>query len=104
MKIRNLVAAALAASFLCTCAFAGDVPTEDLAVRAVSEDTATASESIAALREMGPAGLDVLFTKYSPEIDRFARNGEPEENWKACFVRNRNVRALWRAKEHDSNV
>ena len=82
MKIRNLVAAALAAAFLCTCAFAGDVPTEDLAVRAVSEDTATASESIAALREMGPAGLDVLFTKYSPEIDRFARNGEPEENWK----------------------
>lgn len=82
MKIRNLAAAAFAMSFLCACVFAGDVPTEDLAVGAVSEDAATSKESIAALREMGSAGLDALFTKYSADIDRFARTGETDGNWK----------------------
>src|SRR6476469_8804137 len=88
MKIRNLVAAALAASFLCACVFAGNVRIEDLTIRAVSEGTATANESIAVLREMGPSGLDALFTKYSADIDRFALNGETNENWK------RNANAL----------
>ena len=55
---------------------------EQLAVNAVSNDTATAATAIRELRSMGPAGLDAMFERYAADVARFTKSGEPDENWK----------------------
>jgi hypothetical protein len=41
-----------------------------LARKAVSENTAEATAAIEELRELGPAGLEILLTQHAGEIDR----------------------------------
>ena len=55
---------------------------DELAVEAVSSDSTTSSAAIRELREMGPAGLDVLFAKYATEIDAYGKTGDAGEDWK----------------------
>ncbi len=56
--------------------------TDDLAVKAVSDDTGTSAEAIRDLRAMGSVGLDALFVRYATEIEHFATTGESNDNWK----------------------
>ena len=61
---------------------AAETNLEQLAANAVSDNDRTAQAAIGELRVMGPAGLDVLFAKYSVNIERFARTGEADASWK----------------------
>lgn len=55
---------------------------DQLAATAASEDYPAAMSAIRELRTMGPTGLNALFIKYSADIDRYAKTGEADENWK----------------------
>ncbi|HEY2847293.1 MAG TPA: hypothetical protein VGI80_05695 [Pyrinomonadaceae bacterium] len=55
---------------------------DELAVEAVSSDSTTSSAAIRELREMGPAGFDVLFAKYGSEIEAYGKTGDATDDWK----------------------
>lgn len=81
MKIKHtfLVAAVF---LLSSSLFAVTNSADELAAQAVSDNASTSKAAITELRTMGPAGLDALFAKYATDIERFTKNGEPDENWK----------------------
>jgi hypothetical protein len=56
---------------------------EALARKAISENTAEASHAIEALRSLGPAGLEVLMSRYADQIKHHVANpsAAPDEQW-----------------------
>jgi hypothetical protein len=55
---------------------------DELAGQAVRDEYPAAMAAIRELRTMGAVGLDALFVKYAPDIERFNKTGEADENWK----------------------
>lgn len=53
-----------------------------LAEQAVSGNEAESAEAIRKLREMGPEGLNGLFTTYAVDIRAYRETGQESENWK----------------------
>jgi arsenate reductase-like glutaredoxin family protein len=62
--------------------FASGKTATELATLAVSNDSAISSTAINELRTLGAVGLDALFVKYAADIERFAKTGEADENWR----------------------
>ena len=56
---------------------------DELAVGAVSAETAASTAAINELRAIGPVGLDALFVKYSAEIEAFRSTGVADDKWAA---------------------
>jgi hypothetical protein len=54
---------------------------EVLVKQAVSANAAEAARAISQLREMGPAGLEALFTAHKDEIKAFMETGEKTPEW-----------------------
>ena len=81
MKIKHsfLFAAILLIS---TTLFAAGKTADELAILAVSSDSAVSTTAVSELRTMGSVGLDALFVKYAADIERFAKTGEADENWR----------------------
>ena len=82
MKIRVLFVSITISLLLATAALAAGKTTEQLAVQAVSDDTATSASAIRDLRAMGSVGLDALFVRYAAEIEQYGKTGEADVNWK----------------------
>jgi hypothetical protein len=80
MKFRSSLLIASCVIVFSAVSFARSV--DELAVEAVSADSATSSAAIRNLREMGPAGLQALFGRYHAEIDAYAKNGDDTDDWK----------------------
>ena len=53
-----------------------------LAEQAVSGNESESAEAIRKLREMGPDGLNGLFTTYAADIKAYRETGQESENWK----------------------
>jgi len=81
MKIKSFFIAVVICTCFTTAIFGETGPAEELAGKVVSDDPAVAVSAIAGLRGMGSSGLDALFLKYSPEIERFTKTGVADGNW-----------------------
>jgi hypothetical protein len=55
--------------------------TETLALQALSENSAEAKTALSELREMGPFGLEAMFTSYKDKIAAFMKTGEKTPEW-----------------------
>ncbi|MGB7208741.1 MAG: hypothetical protein WBD27_08795, partial [Pyrinomonadaceae bacterium] len=53
-----------------------------LAEQAVSGNETESAEAIRKVREMGPEGLNGLFTTYAADIKKYRETGQESENWK----------------------
>src|SRR3954470_10808669 len=80
MRNRTFTLAALALLAFASAVYPA-TRTEELAANAASTDAAASSAAIRELREMGPKGLDALFTKYSVEVAKYSSTGDGGENW-----------------------
>lgn len=81
MRIAKLFLFLFSLSALFTLSVQATTPTETLAVQAVSNDSNEAKIAAGKLREMRQAGLDVLFEKYSSEINKYIQTGEKSDEW-----------------------
>lgn len=82
MKIKYSVPV-LAICFFATTFCLGSVSADQLAAKALSDNSTEAVSAVAELRAMGAVGLEALFVKYAANIDRYTKTGESDKNWKS---------------------
>jgi hypothetical protein len=82
MKFKSLALTLLSVLAFASATSANAKTADELAVEAVSSDSTTSSAAIRELREMGPAGLDVLFARYGTDIDAYGKTGDATDGWK----------------------
>jgi hypothetical protein len=81
MKTKYILLAA-AVFLLSSTIFATGRSADELAALAISDNSSVSASAISELRTMGIAGLDALFVKYAADIDRFAKSGDADTNWR----------------------
>lgn len=82
MRTAKIFAAAAAFAFVLSGAvFASTIAISTLADLAVNGSGEESAEAIRQLRNLGPQGLNGLFTAYSADIDEFKTTGKESEKW-----------------------
>ncbi len=82
MKIKTFWLLAILSLMLAATVFAESKTKEELALQAISNDSAESTEAIKNLRLLGKDGLDTLFQTYSAEIANFLQTGQATDDWK----------------------
>ncbi|MEO6588163.1 MAG: hypothetical protein ABIP06_02445 [Pyrinomonadaceae bacterium] len=81
MRIAKMFLFLFSLSAFFTISVQAATPTEILVIQAVSNDSNEAKIAAGKLREMRQVGLDVLFEKYSSEINKYIQTGEKSDEW-----------------------
>ncbi len=84
MKIKQilLLVAILISSFGCTIYADSGNKLNELAVQAISDNSARSKEAIKELRELGKPGLETLFENYAADIENFKKTGNSTKRWR----------------------
>lgn len=62
--------------------FANEGAVEDLARKAVSDDTVVSKGAIMQLRALGQKGVDALIAQFAAEIKEYGESGEATDEWR----------------------
>ncbi len=81
MKIKTFWILGIIVSMFVGSVFAESKTREELALQAISNDSAISAEAIKNLRALGQDGLDALFQSYSAEIAKFSQTGAGGDDW-----------------------
>ena len=82
MKFRFTLLSLIAAVMFTGFVFGSTNSLSRLAEQAVSGNETESAGAIRKLREMGPEGLNGLFTTYDADIKKYRETGQESENWK----------------------
>ena len=82
MKLRFIMLSVIAGVMLTGFVFGSTNSGSLLAEQAVSGNGSESAEAIRKLRELGPEGLNSLFSVYAADVKSYRETGQESENWK----------------------